>query len=74
MSDGNSSAPTNGATAAGHLLFVWKPTGYELLERGGEPPAPGTAIEEGDARLVVTKIGASPLPGDTRPCAYLTEA
>ena len=74
MASGNSSSPTAQATAARHLLFVWKPSGYELLERDGDPPPPGSAIEEGDARLVVTKIGASPLPGDTRPCAYLTEA
>ena len=74
MAQGNSSSPTAEATGAGHLLFLWKPSGYELLERDGEPPAPGTPLEEGDARLVVTKIGASPLPGDTRPCAYLTEA
>ena len=74
MAHGNSSSPTAEATAASHLLFVWKPSGYELLERDGEPPAQGTPIEEGDARLVVAKIGASPLPGDTRACAYLTEA
>lgn len=74
MSNGNSSAPTAEAAAAGHLLFVWKPSGYTLHERDGEPPVPGTAIEEGESRLVVTKIGPSPLPGDGRPCAYLTEA
>ncbi len=73
MARGNSSSP-DGEPNAGHLLFVWKPTGYELVSRDGEAPAPGTAVEEGDSRFVVTKIGASPLPGDSRPCAYLTEA
>jgi len=74
VASGNSSSPTAEASADGYLLFVWKPSGYQLVERSGEPPQPGTTIEEGDARLLVTKIGASPLPGDSRPCAYLTEA
>ena len=73
MATGNSSAPAAEA-AAGHLLFVWRPSGYQLVERDGEPPAPGTAIEEGDSRFHVTKVGSSPLPGDSRPCAYLTQA
>ena len=54
-----------------YLLFVWKPTGYELAEREGEPPAPGSEIEDGERRFVVSKIAPSPLPGDERPCAYL---
>ena len=55
-----------------HLLFVWKPTGYVLQEREGEPPEVGSEVElEGDERQKVSKIGPSPLPGDTRPCAYL---
>jgi hypothetical protein len=59
MSDGN-----------GYLLFVWSPTGYSLREQQGEPPAVGTELEEGDRLLVVNKIGASPLPGDTRQCVF----
>jgi len=54
-----------------YLLFVSKPTGYELVEREGEPPAVGTVIDEDDARGYVLKIAASPLPGDSRLCAYL---
>ena len=55
-----------------HLLFVWKPTGYVLQEREGEPPEVGSEVElDGDERQKVSKIGPSPLPGDTRPCAYL---
>jgi hypothetical protein len=54
-----------------YLLFVWRPTGYLLQERDGEPPAVGAEIElEGD-RQRVSKVGPSPLPGDPRPCAYL---
>ncbi len=59
------------AKGAGHLLFVWKPSGYELAERDGEPPAAGAEIEDGENRFVVTKVAPSPLPGDERVCAYL---
>ena len=55
----------------GYLLFVSKPTGYELREREGEPPGIGDEIEEEDGRLRVSKIGPAPLPGDQRRCAYL---
>jgi hypothetical protein len=54
-----------------YLLFIWKPTGYELRERDGELPALGSVLEEEDGRMVVTRIGPSPLPGDDRRCAYL---
>jgi hypothetical protein len=58
-----------------HLLFVWKPTGYELHERDGELPQVGAVVEEEDlGRMVVTRIGPSPLPGDDRRCAYLQAA
>jgi hypothetical protein len=53
-----------------YLLFVSKPTGYELKEQQGEPPAVGSEIEDEAGRLRVTKIAPSPLPGDSRPCAY----
>ena len=54
-----------------YLLFVWKPSGYELRERDGEPPGLGEVVEEQDGRLRVTKLAPSPLPGDDRRCAYL---
>ena len=54
-----------------YLLFVWKTSGYELVERDGEPPALGSEVEVGDARLQVTKLGVSPLPGDRRVCVFL---
>lgn len=57
--------------APGHLLFVWSTTGYELVERAGEPPAPGSELDAGDRHYRVTKVAPSPLPGDRRPCAYL---
>ena len=58
----------------GYLVFVWSPSGYSLEERPGEPPRPGTEVDEGDRRFRVTKIAPSPLPGDRRVCAYLQPA
>jgi hypothetical protein len=58
----------------GWLLFVSKPTGYELRERDGEPPSLGDEVEDGDLRLVITKVGPSPLPGDARTCAFAQPA
>ena len=56
---------------AKYLLFVWKPSGYELLEREGEIPTVGDEIEENGSRLSVVKVAPSPLPGDSRRCVYL---
>jgi hypothetical protein len=53
-----------------YLLFAWSPGGYELRERDGELPEIGAELEDNGHELVVTKIGPSPLPGDSRPCAY----
>jgi hypothetical protein len=57
-----------------YLLFVWRPTGYELRERQGELPSVGTVLDEEEGRMLVTRIGPSPLPGDDRRCAYLQAA
>ena len=61
----------NGQRQLTHLRFVWKATGYELREREGEAPSVWEQVEEDDERLFVTKVAPSPLPGDTRRCAYL---
>jgi len=55
----------------GYLLFIWKPSGYELREETGEPPAVGSELEADDVKLRVTKIAPSPLPNDQRLCAYV---
>ena len=54
----------------GHLLFLSKPTGYVLVEREGDPPAPGAEVENGDETVRILKVGPSPYPGDRRRCAY----
>ncbi|MGH2934525.1 MAG: hypothetical protein ACRDL2_08435 [Gaiellaceae bacterium] len=57
--------------AEGHLLFVWKPSGYDLQEADGDVPAVGAEVEADGTTMRVTKVGPSPLPGDRRACAYL---
>jgi hypothetical protein len=56
---------------AKYLLFVWKPSGYELREVDGDVPSVGSEVDQDGERLRVTKVAPSPLPGDPRPCAYL---
>jgi hypothetical protein len=57
-----------------YLLFVWKPSGYELREAEGDVPSVGAEVEQEDQKLRVTKVAPSPLPGDDRPCVYLQAA
>jgi hypothetical protein len=54
----------------GHVVMVWSPGGYTLREAEGDPPAVGSEFEDDGHTLVVSKVGASPLPGDARPCAF----
>jgi len=58
-------------SANGYLLFISKPSGYELRSRDGLLPGVGDEIEEDGTRLRVSKIAPSPLPGDRRRCVYL---
>jgi hypothetical protein len=60
----------NGAPAPRSLLLAWSPHGYRLRELEGEPPEVGTELEDDGHRLLILKVGASPLPGDRRRCAY----
>jgi hypothetical protein len=56
------------------LVFVWRPSGYELRERQGEPPSVGDELEEDGTQMEVVKVASSPLPGDSRRAAYLMPA
>ena len=58
----------------GHLIFVWKTSGYELQERDGDVPAVGAEVQQDGETMRVTKIAPSPLPGDRRLCAFLARA
>jgi hypothetical protein len=48
-----------------------RPSGYELREEQGQPPAVGSEVEAQNRTLRVMKIAPSALPNDPRPCAYL---
>ena len=54
----------------GYVLFVWSPDGYSLRELEGDPPHIGEELDDDGRTIVINKIGVSPLPGDSRPCAY----
>jgi hypothetical protein len=53
------------------LAFV-PGTEYVLVELDAAPLSAGIELEVADDVFVVTRIGRSPFPGDTRRCAYLT--
>lgn len=57
----------------GWVALVSSPDGYQLLQRAGQPPDPGAALELEDGSFVVLRLGPSPLPGDRRRCAYLEQ-
>ncbi len=61
MSDGND-----------YLLFVWSPAGYAVREEHGDLPQIGSELEVDERMLVVTKVGTSPFPGDTRRCVFVS--
>ena len=49
----------------GYLLFVWKPTGYELVERAGDAPKVGDSVEIDERTEWVCKVAPSPCPATT---------
>jgi hypothetical protein len=55
----------------GYLVFLGRPSGYELVERDGDPPQVGDVIDGDGSQVTVTKVVGSPLPGDSRRCAYV---
>jgi hypothetical protein len=59
-----------------HLLFVPTAGGYLLVEQDGPPPAAlGELTVPGQEGLFrVVKVSSSPLPNDSRVCAYVEQA
>jgi len=53
------------------LAFV-PGTNYRLVEVTLPDATAGTSVELDGEKLVVSRVGPSPLPGDPRRCAYLT--
>jgi hypothetical protein len=58
-----------------HLLFVSTTRGYHLVERDGPPPAVfhDVTVPEHEGLFRVVKVAASPLPNDSRVCAYVQQ-
>ena len=56
----------------GHVRFVAYPDGYRLLSSDERCARSGDVVEVDGRSFLVTRVGRSPLPGDRRPCAYLT--
>lgn len=54
-----------------YLVFTWTPTGYQLREERGELPSVGDTVEANGQTWRVFKVAPSPLPHDSRTCAYL---
>jgi hypothetical protein len=54
-----------------YLLFAPGGDGYRLVPRTGAVPELGGRIELDAADYVVTRVGRSPLPFDSRRCVYL---
>jgi len=57
----------------GYVAFAPTSEGYRLVQVPGKAPELGATVQiEGiEGPLVVTRFGRSPLPLDSRPCAYL---
>ncbi len=68
--DGRAAAASSGEPQQIELAFV-PGDRYRLIEIDATPLALGFAFEIEDAEFVVSRITGSPLPGDTRRCAYL---
>src|SRR5262245_12304421 len=62
--------PAPEPTAGGYLVFVWTPGGYALRQGEGEAPAAGNRLTLDGVEYAVAKLGPSPLPADTRRCAF----
>jgi chromosome segregation ATPase len=56
-----------------HLVFLYAER-YRLVEAAGPAPPAGASLELDGAPFVVVRVGASPLPGDTRRCAFVEPA
>jgi DNA repair exonuclease SbcCD ATPase subunit len=56
--------------ADAHVVFV-PGDRYRLVDGDGPPPEVGTRMEIDGAGYRVARVGASPLPGDRRPCVVV---
>jgi hypothetical protein len=54
-----------------HLRFVLAGAAYRIDAHDGPAPVVGQRVDFDERSFRVVKVGASPLPGDERRCAYL---
>ena len=57
----------------GHLVYAQLAERYVLVERDGDPPEQDAILELpeiSEGKLLICRIGKSPLPHDDRPCAF----
>ena len=57
----------------GHLVYAQLAERYVIVERDGDPPEQDAILELpeiGEGKLLICRIGRSPLPHDERPCAF----
>jgi hypothetical protein len=64
--------PPDPEDASGHVRFLGLPEGYRLAVSDEPCARPGEPVEIDGMVFRVTRIGPSPLPGDDRPCAFLS--
>ncbi len=72
LSESETAASDTGGSR-GHLVYAQLADRYVLVERDGDPPEPDAIVELpeiGEEKLLVCRVGKSPLPNDARPCAF----
>ena len=55
-----------------YVLVLPGEAGYRIVDRTGAAPPLGSNVAVDGCVFVAARIGASPLPGDARPCVFLT--
>jgi chromosome segregation ATPase len=65
-------AETVAETVGGHVRLVALPNGYRIVVSSDGCPTVGDSVDIDGVSLVVVRTGRSPLPGDRRPCAFLS--
>jgi hypothetical protein len=53
-----------------YVVFLAAASGYRLVSAFGRLPATGDRIDADDDLAEVLRVGASPFPGDRRPCVF----
>jgi hypothetical protein len=73
LSESETAPQPDAGGSRGHLVYAQLADRYVLVERDGDPPEPDAIVElpeVGEEKLLVCRVGRSPLPNDARPCAF----